>query len=273
MRELEQKFAEWRARANAALPGQPETVGEIEEHLRDHVAALMQKGVEPLAAFAAAVKRLGEPETLAREFGRVGSGWLPTTRPILGLLVFVAISTVAVTAFLSWVLYAGKMTPLLFFHVVTATAGYYAVAAMGLLGAWALLTPFWRPLSATERREARRSLWWLAIGSGVLVPVGMMLGMIWAADHLGRAWGWDPKEVGGVLVLLSSWLVLFLHPRRTVSDRTLWWLAIVGGLGVDLQLASWAFAAVVPAWICVTLIAAQVAVAVLGKKEVNQSLV
>lgn len=73
MLELETTIAAWRETMAAELPA--ETVRELEEHLREHIAAQCAEGVEPEAAFARAAERLGDTKALGREFARVGSRW------------------------------------------------------------------------------------------------------------------------------------------------------------------------------------------------------
>ena len=60
MSELEPKIAAWRTRLLQALPGEEETVRELESHLRDHLESLLRRGMVPDEAFAASVQRLGE---------------------------------------------------------------------------------------------------------------------------------------------------------------------------------------------------------------------
>lgn len=99
MRELEPRIAAWRETMAAALP--TETVRELEEHLRDQIEALMQRGATPEQAFAEAAERLGEGRALAREFQRVGSRWfggvysreariMATLAGVLGAVTWVA---------------------------------------------------------------------------------------------------------------------------------------------------------------------------------------
>jgi cytochrome c biogenesis factor len=42
--------------------------------------------------------------------------------------------------------------------------------------------------------------------------VGTMLGGIWANESWGRFWGWDPKENGALLIVISQ--LVILHARR-----------------------------------------------------------
>lgn len=67
---LEAQIAQWRAflRRRRAING-PD-VEELEAHLRDQVAALMQAGLGEDESFLVAVKRMGNLDALSREFAR-----------------------------------------------------------------------------------------------------------------------------------------------------------------------------------------------------------
>jgi cytochrome c biogenesis factor len=45
----------------------------------------------------------------------------------------------------------------------------------------------------------------------IFSTVGTILGGIWANDSWGRFWGWDPKEYGALLIVLSQ--LVILHGR------------------------------------------------------------
>jgi hypothetical protein len=75
MPDLEAEIAAWRGRMSAALPDQPATVQELEEHLRDHLEALRREGMSGAAALAAAVTQLGDVAAVGREFRRTQSRW------------------------------------------------------------------------------------------------------------------------------------------------------------------------------------------------------
>jgi len=67
---LEEQIAQWRAyvRRRRAITG-PD-VEELETHLRDQVAALIEAGLAEEEAFLVAVKRMGNLDELSREFAR-----------------------------------------------------------------------------------------------------------------------------------------------------------------------------------------------------------
>src|SRR4051794_22481246 len=70
---LENQIAEWRTylRRRKALHG-PD-VEELEGHLRDQLAALVDAGLTGDEAFLIAVKRMGSLDALSREFARAHS--------------------------------------------------------------------------------------------------------------------------------------------------------------------------------------------------------
>ena len=72
-RPLEEHIAQWRAylRRRHAVHG-PD-VEELEGHLRDQLAALMESGLAGDEAFLVAVKRMGSLDALSREFARAHS--------------------------------------------------------------------------------------------------------------------------------------------------------------------------------------------------------
>ena len=58
--------------------------------------------------------------------------------------------------------------------------------------------------------------------------VGTVLGGIWADQSWGRFWGWDPKENGAVLIVISNALVLHARWCGLVKQRGMAVLSIVG---------------------------------------------
>ncbi len=66
--ELEQRIAEWRGYLNRRPEVRAADVEELEGHLRDQVAALMDASLTADEAFLVAVKRMGEIDALSREF-------------------------------------------------------------------------------------------------------------------------------------------------------------------------------------------------------------
>jgi hypothetical protein len=73
---VESQIAEWRAYVAKAPTVDGRDVDELEVHLRDQIAELGTAGLTADEAFLVAVKRMGDLDTLSREFAREHSGRL-----------------------------------------------------------------------------------------------------------------------------------------------------------------------------------------------------
>jgi hypothetical protein len=76
MAGLESQIAEWRTYLAAAPAVDAHDVDELEAHLRDQINELDAAGLSADEAFLVAVKRMGDVDTLSREFAREHSGRL-----------------------------------------------------------------------------------------------------------------------------------------------------------------------------------------------------
>ena len=70
MADVESQIAEWRAYVAKAPAVNGHDVEELEAHLRDQIAELNTAGLSDHEAFLVAVKRMGDLDTLSREFAR-----------------------------------------------------------------------------------------------------------------------------------------------------------------------------------------------------------
>ena len=73
---VESQIVEWRAYVAKAPAVDGRDVDELEVHLRDQIAELAAAGLSADEAFLVAVKRMGDLDTLSREFAREHSGRL-----------------------------------------------------------------------------------------------------------------------------------------------------------------------------------------------------
>jgi hypothetical protein len=71
MFELEKSIADWRRQMNAAGIKAPVPLDELENHLREEVDHQTRAGADIQSAFSRAVERMGEADTLKKEFARV----------------------------------------------------------------------------------------------------------------------------------------------------------------------------------------------------------
>lgn len=109
---------------------------------------------------------------------------------------------------------------LIYIHVPTIMTSYAMLGLAFLLGqAWLLRYLFVGEHTEEQQRLARAA--WLAIPVGeVLLFAGIVLGGVWADASWGRFWGWDPKEVGALVL----WLVFMV----VVHGRWAGWLKDFG---------------------------------------------
>ena len=67
---LEERISEWRTYVRRRQAIEAKDAAELEDHLRSQVADLREAGLDDEEAFLIGVKRLGELDTLSREFAR-----------------------------------------------------------------------------------------------------------------------------------------------------------------------------------------------------------
>src|SRR5215475_7155042 len=67
---LEEQIGQWRGYLNHRQAIHSVDVAELEDHLREQISALGKAGLAPDEAFLVAVKRIGDLDTLSREFAR-----------------------------------------------------------------------------------------------------------------------------------------------------------------------------------------------------------
>ena len=70
MESVESQIAEWRAYVVNAPGVNGQDVDELEDHLRHQIAELNAAGLTDDEGFLIAVKRLGDVDSLSREFAR-----------------------------------------------------------------------------------------------------------------------------------------------------------------------------------------------------------
>src|SRR6185503_11832213 len=121
MHELERRIAEWRKTMAVAPNVGPETLDELENHLRENVDRLVRSGMTEAEAYQRAVTELGAAPAIASEFEKLDHGtWLPV-KLITG---FGAVEALALAILLFVRLDAGRLSLLLASHVFMVTLGY-----------------------------------------------------------------------------------------------------------------------------------------------------
>lgn len=213
MFNLEQRFADWRQSLPPALRENQELLEELESHLREAFERQMKAGKSAEDSWSAALSSMGDAQNVAREFAKVHRQiWWPAW--VAALLLILCVGCVLALMFARFS--AGAIRPLLATHVVFITAGYVSMFAIGLLGAWVVLVRSLRGWSDRQEIAFESACAKLSLLAAITTLVGCALGAWWARDNMGRWWGWDPKEIGGLCVL--AWACVLLQSFR--SQRT-----------------------------------------------------
>ena len=100
-------------------------------------------------------------------------------------------------------------------HVTTVTMGYSAGLAAAAVSTLYLLVRLIDPLKKRLAKSFYQDLTGMTYGIicfGLLLSlVGTILGGVWANYSWGRFWGWDPKENGALMIVLTN--IIILHGR------------------------------------------------------------
>ncbi len=232
MPELETRIAQWRTRMAAALPERDEAVAELEEHLRDYLADLKRQGKSDDEAFSLAEERLGQPVTIAREFGRMPSGWRPgrVSLPVLAL----ALATLMGLSLWNWSRHL-TVSALQVIALGVYITGYFGVLGAGLIATSASVKSLLRPLSERERRAVRRLLQRLARLAVWMLPLGAALGAYWRAEFLTNQWTEWSFHLRLLASTVSVGLLFLVQSRSSPSDRSRWLAAILATLAIVLS--------------------------------------
>lgn len=218
MFDLEQEIRKWRKAISARLPFQRDSIAELESHLRDAVQNHQHAGLTPEDAWTASLKQLGDPDLIAREYGKLTGYSVWRWRPaqiVLG--VYAALGLIL--AFASSLSFANRGDALLAIHVWTIAVGYLGVFAVGAITASSILSRAMRGWSTTETDLFLRTTRYLTTAALVLIITGVILGGVWLRLGSGKFWSFDPREIGGIALVVWNALILMLLLR--VRDERL----------------------------------------------------
>jgi ABC-type transport system involved in cytochrome c biogenesis permease subunit len=116
-------------------------------------------------------------------------------------------------------------------HVTSVTIGYSAGMLAALLGSFYLLAK-----TFGFRRDERsfysglsRMVYGVLCFGVIFSTVGTILGGIWANDSWGRFWGWDPKENGALLIVLTQLVILHARMGGYLKEHGVCAAAALGG--------------------------------------------
>ena len=228
MFDLQKSLESWRKSLPPELLQHPERIEELEQHLHDAFNQRIAAGDSPQIAWTTALDSLGPPAHISSEFTKLDQRpWLPNS------LAGFAIALIAA----GMILFIGtkfRGRPLLASHVLIITIAYCSIFAVGFLAAIATVvraTTGWDDRRHSFRLAAARLA---ALGFFASIP-GILLGAIWAHDHLGGWWAWDSREIGGLCVLAWSALLLKSFTTRSTPTQLLMLLGIIGNIVVAIS--------------------------------------
>jgi ABC-type transport system involved in cytochrome c biogenesis permease subunit len=119
-------------------------------------------------------------------------------------------------------------------HVPCVTIGYLATAAAGMLGlTYIVLGIFTKLLTPQVRKDMARMIYGVVCFAILFSFVGTILGGIWADQSWGRFWGWDPKENGAILIVLTNAILLHARWGGLVRTKGIMALGVFGNIIVS----------------------------------------
>jgi hypothetical protein len=232
MHNLETFLAQWRQTFVERLS--PDTLDELEAHLRERIEQLVRSGVPEADACQRAAADLGDPCAIASEFRKLGTtSWLPV-RIVAGLGAGAAL--VAAILLIARPFTGPGAGLLISVHVFTVTLGYGAALLLGVLGACFVLQRARADFAPARVAALSRVTSRFAIVAAVCTALGILTGMLWTHREWNRWWAWDAPEIGGFCVLL--WMIAFLvaHRFRRITPRA---LLVASTLGSNVVLLAW----------------------------------
>jgi hypothetical protein len=233
MRNLEQAIAEWRKTLSVAPNIGPDTLDELETHLRETIEQFLRSGVSETEAFQRAVTQLGPPEKVAGEFQKLNAfTWLP-------IRIVTAIAGAGTLLLSTWLLSAFQHRHwdlLLAAHVYTVTLGYSLGLLLGFLGICFVAQRSRGEFSPRRSQALGGGAWLFAAVACGLTALGMILGMFWSHRERGQFWGWDAPEIGALSVVV--WLACYLvaYRSRRLTARVLFLASLIGS---NVVLLAW----------------------------------
>jgi hypothetical protein len=218
MFDLDSKIRSWREQFASSSGGETDALDELESHLREEFERLVSSGKAQQDAWTQAIEKLGQPAQIAREFHKLRRRrWLPAW--IISLVLAIGIALVAFRCFSR--VASGRTTMLLATHIVAVTAGYTAVFAIGFMGICAAVIRAVSGWNDEHDAALRRAGGRLALFAVAATFIGCVLGAWWASENMGRWWGWDAREIGGICVLAWACIMwrAFTAPEASAQAR------------------------------------------------------
>ena len=237
MFDLEAAISQWRRQVESKWIGDQSALAELEDHLREDIAALTQIGLADEEAWKEATSRLGDPVAIGKEFSKIER--LPgLDRFALVLILGAGVLALACSAMM--LLKRGPRLvadPMLTIHVVTITLGYTVGLLAATIAGYGAIRGFLAGAPVPVLKSVTLRIVRIAsLITSIFTVLGFTLGAVWANQEWGRPFSADPREIGAILVAISFAAATVTVWRSAMFARVSLAIAISGG---GIILAAW----------------------------------
>jgi len=237
MFDLEAAISQWRRQVASKWIGDQSALAELEDHLREEIAALAQSGHADEEAWREATSRLGDPVAIGHEFSKIDR--LPGLDRIAFVLILGAGVLALACAAMMLVKRGPKLVadPMLAIHVVTITLGYTAGLLAATIAGYGAIRGFLAGAPAPVLKRVTLPIVRIAsLITSIFTVLGFTLGAVWANREWGRPFSADPREIGAILIAISFAAATATVWRSAMFARVSLAIAISGG---GIILAAW----------------------------------
>jgi hypothetical protein len=237
MFDLEAAISQWRRQVESKWIGDQSALAELEDHLREEIAALAQSGHADEEAWREATSKLGDPVAIGHEFSKIDR------LPGLDRFAFVLILGAGVLALACSAMMLLKRgprlvaDPVLTIHVVTITLGYTVGLLAATIAGYGAIRGFLAGAPVPVLKSVTLRIVRIAsLITSIFTVLGFTLGAVWANREWGRPFSADPREIGAILVAISFAAATVTVWRSAMFARVSLAIAISGG---GIILAAW----------------------------------
>jgi hypothetical protein len=237
MFDLEAAISQWRRQVESKWIGDQSALAELEDHLREEIAALAQSGHADEEAWKEATSKLGDPVAIGHEFSKIDR------LPGLDRFAFVLILGAGVLALACSAMMLVKRgprlvaDPMLTIHVVTITLGYTVGLLAATIAGYGAIRGFLAGAPVPVLKSVTLRIVRIASPiTSIFTVLGFTLGAVWANREWGRPFSADPREIGAILVAISFAAATVTVWRSAMFARVSLAIAISGG---GIILAAW----------------------------------
>jgi hypothetical protein len=237
MFDLEAAISQWRRQVESKWIGDQSALAELEDHLREEIAALAQSGHADEEAWKEATSKLGDPVAIGHEFSKIDR--LPGLDRFAFVLILGA-GVLALACFAMMLLKRGPRLvadPMLTIHVVTITLGYTVGLLAATIAGYGAIRGFLAGAPVPVLKSVTLRIVRIAsLITSIFTVLGFTLGAVWANREWGLPFSADPREIGAILVAISFAAATVTVWRSAMFARVSLAIAISGG---GIILAAW----------------------------------